>query len=69
MENKFVAAEDLTSKLGSKKCLYEILNKDRKASEFHLTIVGLYLPPYKRWPVSFMKQILSKEKKVSKVNN
>ena len=63
--NKYIAPEDISGKLGSKQNLYEILALDCKYWFHYFCLVGLYLPPYDKWTVEFLKQLLSKKKLVS----
>ena len=65
--NKYIAPEDISWKLGNKRHLYEVLTIDCKCSLNNLNLAGLYLPPYEKWTVDFLKQILSKSKLVSPI--
>ena len=63
-ENVFIFPNDLSGRLGSKQDLYNILDIDRKGS-FNLNdIVGIFSPPYEKWPTSFLRDIFTKKKLV-----
>ena len=67
MEKKYIAAEDISFKLGSKKNLYDLIKVDCKfiLKYNDLKIVNFVLPPYKKWLIEFIKKILAKKKLVS----
>ena len=64
MERVQVIPEDLQRKFKSKQDLYHLLSIDRKKSVFTNNIVRYLLPPIEKWPIHFLKQVLSGEKKV-----
>ena len=65
MDNKFVAPEDISGKMGNKKNLYEVLKVDRKNYYYIAILVGLFLPPYEKCSTDFLKDLLAKRKPVS----
>ena len=64
MENKFVSPEDLVERLGKKERFYKIPKVDSKNIFADNSIVGLSLPPYDKWVISFMKDLLAGRKLV-----
>ena len=67
MEKKYIVAEDISFKLGSKKNLYDLIKVHCKfiLKYNELKIVNFVLPPYKKWSIEFIKKILAKKKLVS----
>ena len=63
-----VKAEELLQRFRSKVDLYKyMVNQSNPTSPFDITsIVGLYLPSYDGTKISFIKAILSDQKKVLK---
>ena len=65
MDNKFVAPEDISGKMGNKKNLYEVFKADRKYYYYIAILVGLFLPPYEKCSTDFLKDLLPMRKHAS----
>ena len=63
MNNKFVAPEDISSKMGDKSNLYELFRVDRNFHNHITFLVGLFLPPYENFRQRFSKIYLQKRSK------
>ena len=57
-------SEDLQSKFKSKEDLYNLLSVDRKPIAFYFDLVQYHLPPYEKYPIHFMRDVLAGEKQV-----
>ena len=64
MEREYIAPEDISCKLGNKKHLYDVIKIDSKIFVVLLTLilVNLFTPPYKKWTIRFIKDLLAKNK-------
>ena len=64
MEIKKVLPEDLRRKFHSKQELYNLLAIDRKLKSQNY-LVQYWMPPFDKWPMHFLRKVLSGEKGVS----
>ena len=64
MNSKFVAPEDISSKMRDKSNLYELLRVDCNFHNHTTLLVGLFLPLYEKCPTTFLKELLVKKKLV-----